>query len=298
MEERPPFLPPEEDTPFLKNPLVLAGMGLVIALLIPAIALILLGSDGGGDSSSERPPATPTASDGSSDGDNGPSVAARILDVADVRSGPGTQYPFLGTLRSGTPVEIVGRNDDASWLQIVFPPNSRQRGWLQAAAVEVEGDIELVRVATPSPLDLPTVPTSEASATVSVTEEPSETVEAEETPTPEEDETPEPDDGELPDLVIGVPVSVIGGQVVVTAINQGAGEYRGNITVSIYDETGAELLASSNSGIVALQPGAGVDIAIDYVPTEAQDVIVVLTGDQEETDTDNNSAPVTLPAPD
>lgn len=294
MEQRPPFLPPEEDTPFLRNPIVLGGLGLVAVLLIAAIAVVLLAPADGEGGGSASPEARGTPRTTATPGDETPSegVVARIVNVADVRAGPGDRYPFLGTLRSGAPVEIVGRNEEGTWVQIVFPPNSLQRGWIAVGAAEIQGDLTSVAIATPTALELPEVPTPAFSETETATPEATATVEAE---TPEATPTPQ-FTGEPPDVVVGIPVSVISGQVVVTAINQGSGEYRGGISVEIYDATGETLLASGSAGLIALGPGAGIDIPVAYsLGAEPQDVIVVIVTDQPEADLANNSATVTLP---
>ncbi|HXF51596.1 MAG TPA: SH3 domain-containing protein [Dehalococcoidia bacterium] len=294
MEHRPPFPPPEEETPFLRNPLVLGGLGLVAVLLVAAVAVVLLTpGDGGGDgASASNPRRTPTAVGTPADGTPTEGVLARILDVVDVRAGPGERYPFLGTLRSGAPVRVTGRNDDGTWVQIVFPPGSLQRGWIQASAVEIQGDLASVPIATPEALELPEVPTPAFSETETVTPE---ATEAAETVTPTPAETPVIE-GEPADVVVGIPVSVISGQVVVTAINQGSGEYRGSLSVDIYDATGETLLASSSAGIVALGPGARIDVPVPFTfGPEPQQVVVVIVTDQPETDLSNNSATFTLP---
>lgn len=292
MQPRPPFLPPEEETPFLRNPLVLGGLGLVAVLLVAAVAVVLLtpGDDGGERASASTPRRTLTGTPAESTPTEG--VIARILDVVDVRAGPGERYPFLGTLRSGSPVRITGRNEDGTWVQIVFPPGSLQRGWIQASAVEIQGDLAAVPIATPEALELPEVPTPAFSETETATPEATEAVE---TVTPTPSATPE-FEGEQADLVVGIPVSVISGQVVVTAINQGSGEYRGSLSVDIYDETGQTLLASTSAGIVALGPGARFDVPVPFTfGSEPQQVVIVIVSDQPETDLSNNSATFTLP---
>lgn len=295
MESRPPFLPSEEETPFLRNPLVLGGLGLVAVLLVAAIAVVLLTPDDNGNGASASARRTPTATGTPAEGTPVEGVLARILDVVDVRAGPGERYPFLGTLRSGAPVRVTGRNDDGTWVQIVFPPGSLQRGWIQASAVEIQGDLASVPIATPEALELPEIPTPAFSETETVTPEATEPAETE-TPGPEATETPV-FEGEPPDVVVGIPVSVISNQVVVTAINQGAGEYRGSVTVDIYDATGQTLLASGSAGIVALGPGARIDVPVSFtLGPEPQQVMVVIVTDQPEADLNNNSATVTLPA--
>lgn len=55
-----------------------------------------------------------------------------------LRGGPGTNYPVVGSLPSGSSVTVVGRNEDSSWLVI---ETDRSTAWLTSDAdlVELEG---------------------------------------------------------------------------------------------------------------------------------------------------------------
>lgn len=55
------------------------------------------------------------------------SVHAFFLNV---RSGPGVAYGVVGTLGRGDGVNLIGRNFDASWAQIVLPNGTR--GWVNS----------------------------------------------------------------------------------------------------------------------------------------------------------------------
>jgi len=57
--------------------------------------------------------------------------------VLNVRSGPGTQFPQLATLNSGQTIGLLGRNTDASWLQINLP--SGGTGWVSQLYVVPNG---------------------------------------------------------------------------------------------------------------------------------------------------------------
>lgn len=60
------------------------------------------------------------------------SVIARSLYV---RNGPGMSYLVVGGLVKGDAVEIVGKNADGSWLQIVYEDG---RAWVSAQWVDLE----------------------------------------------------------------------------------------------------------------------------------------------------------------
>jgi hypothetical protein len=67
-----------------------------------------------------------------------------------VRRGPGTDYPVIGQLQQNDVVEIVGKNADSSWLQIVYPTDTIGRGWISASYAQLRG----------SPAFIPVVETS------------------------------------------------------------------------------------------------------------------------------------------
>jgi len=64
--------------------------------------------------------------------DGQPTIVALI--GLNVRSGPGTAYPVIGTLPAGQAARITGQNADGTWWQIVFPPDSGGRGWVSSGA--------------------------------------------------------------------------------------------------------------------------------------------------------------------
>jgi len=73
-----------------------------------------------------------------------------------VRSGPSTAYPLLGSLEEGQEFEIVGRNQPSDWWQ--FCCLSGDQGWVYAELVDTAGPIGGVAVAAsiPPPPDTPT----------------------------------------------------------------------------------------------------------------------------------------------
>jgi hypothetical protein len=87
-----------------------------------------------------------------------------------VRSGPGTVYPVVSQLQPGRPVDILGRNADRTWWQVLLSNGSE--GWVAASVVDVTGLVDGVAVAAnipaapaqaPQPTAVPQ-PTSEPAA--------------------------------------------------------------------------------------------------------------------------------------
>lgn len=80
-------------------------------------------------------------------------VKVTILQNMNVRAGPGTNYPIAGPGPAGESAKVVGRNDDASWLQVEYPLSNDGTGWVYAPLVEVTGDpteVAVVQVAPPA----------------------------------------------------------------------------------------------------------------------------------------------------
>lgn len=74
-----------------------------------------------------------------------------------VRGGPGTNYPVIGSGSSGDTTKITGRNQDGSWVQVEYPSDDG-RGWLYAPLVDVSGDVSTMPVAQASMDPLPPPP--------------------------------------------------------------------------------------------------------------------------------------------
>jgi hypothetical protein len=81
--------------------------------------------------------------------------------VVNVRSGPGTNYPPLGTLISGQTCSITGRNQESTWWQLNCP--GATSGWVLGDLLAVAGplaDVPVAEVApppTPAPTPAPPV---------------------------------------------------------------------------------------------------------------------------------------------
>ncbi len=132
---------------FLNNRFVIGGLSLVVVLLLVAIVLVVFGSGDGEPqvllvAGAGTPTAEPTAKPGTP-------LIGRILTTASTHNGPATSYAILGTIPNGAVVSIIGRNEDETWLQVIYPPGSQLRGWVNASFVEVTGDISQLVVAGP-----------------------------------------------------------------------------------------------------------------------------------------------------
>jgi uncharacterized protein YraI len=61
-----------------------------------------------------------------------------------VRSGPGTSYPKLGSLAAGNSYEVVGKNAAGDWLEFVYDGDA---AWVTADMVTMSGSLDAVEVA-------------------------------------------------------------------------------------------------------------------------------------------------------
>lgn len=77
------------------------------------------------------------------------SVTATTTEVLNIRQGPARTTPSLGKLQKGQTVTVVGRNGDATWLQIQIPADiASGLGWVSAEFVTVTGDVNALPVAS------------------------------------------------------------------------------------------------------------------------------------------------------
>ncbi|MBC8254280.1 MAG: SH3 domain-containing protein, partial [Ardenticatenia bacterium] len=54
-------------------------------------------------------------------------IAVVQSQALNVRAGPGTEHPVVASAERGETLTVVGRNEDASWLEVMLPEG--QRGW-------------------------------------------------------------------------------------------------------------------------------------------------------------------------
>ena len=96
----------------------------------------------------------------------GPEVST--AKAANLRAGPGTNYPVIGSTRPGDTYAILGRNDDGTWFEICCV--NAQPAWIAAVVASTSGAVENVEVAqnipTPPPTATPApLPTAAPAAT-------------------------------------------------------------------------------------------------------------------------------------
>jgi hypothetical protein len=151
----------------LRNPYVLAGLAVALAIVMAVAVVFLFGRSGGGEGGNGGnnngggavQTQTPRPGGNAIPG----AVNAKSIAQATVREGPDREYLELGLLRADQDVQVVGRNADTSWYQIVFPRDSQLRGWVPKTALSVpDSALASLAVVTVTPIDRPTVaiPTS------------------------------------------------------------------------------------------------------------------------------------------
>jgi uncharacterized protein YraI len=113
----------------------------------------------------------------------GPGLSGKLRTTASMRNGPGPGYPILGTIPRSAVVTVVGRNEDNTWFQVIYPPGFSIRGWVQATLIDIEGDVSSLVIAGPGAGPDVQVPTYAGPINVPIPTEPGGT-EFEETPTP------------------------------------------------------------------------------------------------------------------
>ncbi len=68
-----------------------------------------------------------------------------------VRSGPGTNFPVLGTARFGLEGEIIGRSANSRWWVVAVPSAPGGSGWVSADFVAVTDAADVPIIASPAP---------------------------------------------------------------------------------------------------------------------------------------------------
>jgi heat shock protein HslJ/uncharacterized protein YraI len=98
---------------------------------------------------------------------------AVTLDALNVRTGPSTQFPILGTIPARQPVELIGRSLDGAWYAMNIPPsvNASGIGWSAAQWLVTNATNLPIMSGPPLPPPVETPPPS-TSGLVGVTTEP------------------------------------------------------------------------------------------------------------------------------
>ena len=68
-----------------------------------------------------------------------------------VRSGPGTSFDSLGLLEAGEKVQVIARDSQGAWYQILYPAAPQGHGWVAAQYVTIPTGTEIPLDATPTP---------------------------------------------------------------------------------------------------------------------------------------------------
>ena len=144
---------------------------LAVAAIIFLVAAFVFGGDSesgsGGEATLPPPgvtveatviPPTPEAGD--------PTATVMARAGVNVRTGPGLDYPAIGTAPFGATLEVVGISQDSTWWTVNIPGASNNYGWVADEYVEVE-NADNVLVIPPPP-----TPTPAATATATATPAP------------------------------------------------------------------------------------------------------------------------------
>lgn len=120
---------------------------------------------------------------------------AQASNTMNVRGGPGTAYPVVGAINAGDQVEIVGKNPQADWWQVLLANGTQ--GWVYGPLVQTAGDTTAIAVAANIPEPPPTPTPAPVAAAPTTAPAPAEQPPAEqppaETPQPEQPPAPAPD---------------------------------------------------------------------------------------------------------
>ncbi len=114
-----------------KQLIAAAGLALLIALLA--------GGWTRGEAREPSPQATP------------PDVFAEAVGQANLRSGPGIEYPAIGQIATGTRYRIVARHSQVPWLRLDVRAVAPQQAWVFADLVSVYGPVSSVPLVSDFP---------------------------------------------------------------------------------------------------------------------------------------------------
>lgn len=85
-----------------------------------------------------------------------PSATVIAQDGANIRLGPGTNYPSLGVAPQGASGEIIGISADGQWWVVLVPGTPNGMGWVFGELVEVENVQDMPIIPAPPPPATPT----------------------------------------------------------------------------------------------------------------------------------------------
>ena len=68
-----------------------------------------------------------------------PSTVTVTGTVVNLRTGPGTDHPTDGQVHAGDQLQVTGRNQDGSWLQIMHPTTTGEHVWIYGSLTGIDG---------------------------------------------------------------------------------------------------------------------------------------------------------------
>jgi hypothetical protein len=91
----------------------------------------------------------------------------KITTLANVRSGPDTDYPILTGLPAGATAAVLGRDSSSQWFKISVPSISQGAGWVSIHVASYAGNLNDLPILTapPPPARTPTVTAGPPTAT-------------------------------------------------------------------------------------------------------------------------------------
>jgi hypothetical protein len=126
------------------------GAGSLIGVLLAILAIVIVqDSDASDNAPSQILVATSTPVPGAT---STPDLRPRTRSALDVRLGPGEAFAIIGTVARGEAVEVVGRDSDANWAAVRFPPGSTGRGWLPLEQIVGLTNLSEFSILLPTPL--------------------------------------------------------------------------------------------------------------------------------------------------
>jgi hypothetical protein len=272
---RIPGAPPLQhgyDQSFLRNPYVLAGIAVGAAIFLAVILVFAFGSKSSNLKDNSAPlivePLTPGPGRG---------IVARSVAAATVREGPGLDFLAIGELSRNQDIEVAGRNDEASWYNVYFPPGSSLRGWVPASALRLPSNSAVIPVVSVTPIPRPTV------IQPSAPPEPTGTPEGSPTATP----TGTPAGGADLAASIVPGTCAVGARLIVNVKNNGPAAVTSRaIAVLVQAADGSQRALSAQTATIP--PGGQIDIDTTYVVQERVIATVDPLGTIGDPNTGNN----------
>jgi heat shock protein HslJ/uncharacterized protein YraI len=152
-------------------PVIIAIVLIVLLVILGIVLIVFVADDSGGGSGTGEVPTVPP-------GEVVPTVAPPIyvptpapdqptITViapagANVRSGPGTNYPIIGVAPTGAQAIAVGTNGNRTWVAGAVPSVTGGVGWVLGELVTVEGGDNLPVIPAPAPPTATPLPTATA----------------------------------------------------------------------------------------------------------------------------------------